>query len=60
MSSRFLAFKLDIYLSRKLLAVKLKTDQILAYKVWLPVRCFIKQGRWIKCSPLKVKRRVWK
>lgn len=28
--------------------------------MWLPARCFIKRGRWIKCSPLKVKGRVWK
>lgn len=60
LSCRFLALKLDIYLSGNLLAVKLKTDQILAYKVWLPARCFIKQGRWIKCLPPKVKGRVWK
>lgn len=50
LSCRFLALKLDIHLSRNLLAVNLKTDQTLAYKVWLPARCFIKRGRWIKCS----------
>lgn len=28
--------------------------------MWLPARCFIKRGRWMKSSPLEKKGSVWK